>query len=363
MAVETQLDLVRYAKTLVRARGSIPDARSFAEAQYGQFSNIAKMLQQRMAGVVSGTDAITGDGPFANASRYFLGALQRRSLIGRIDAVSRFRHVPPHVQLLEQTSVASVWWTEEGQPIRVNDAQTFDTASLRPLRLSTVTINTRELLAALAPESDAIAQRDLLAATALEESRSFADPESAGIDNVRPASVTYGIAPVVSSGSDAAAVASDVAQLFDGFGGSLESGVFAANPVTAARLALLGGSVAAWSTGAHGGEWLGVAFVVSEGVRPGDLLLLDPSSVWLTDSGVEVDSSEQAVVEVDDGADGTSLINLWERNLAGLRLRRYIAWRVGRPDAVRLLTGLFVSSGGDSETAATRARARRGAAA
>lgn len=360
---ETQLDLTRYAKALVRARGSIPDALSFAEAQYGQFSNIAKMLQQRMAGVVSGTDAITGDGPFANASRYFLGALARRSLIGKIDAVSRFRHVPPHVQLLEQTSLASVWWTEEGQPIRVNDVQTFDTASLRPLRLSAITINTRELLAALAPESDAIAQRDLLAATALAESETFADPTNGGTPNIRPASVTYGIAPVVSSGSDAAAVASDVAKLFDGFGGSLESGVFAANPATAARLALLGGSVAAWSLGAHGGEWLGIAFVVSEGVRPGDLLLLDPSSVWLTDAGVEVDSSEQAVVEVDDGADGTSLINLWERDLAGLRLRRHLSWRVGRPDAVRLLTDLFTPPSGGGEGLLTRSTRTKEAAA
>jgi hypothetical protein len=71
----------------------------------------------------------------------------------------------------------------------------------------------------------------------------------------------------------------------------------------------------------------------NDGDSPGDanIYLVDGAGVLLADGGLDISLSGQATLQMDDAPDSpatgaTVLVNLFQRNLIGLRCTRFIRW-------------------------------------
>ena len=92
------------------------------------------------------------------------------------------------------------------------------------------------------------------------------------------------------------------------------------------------------------GNVYGVNVITSSAVG-GNIVLFDPSAVVLADeSGLEIDASRQASVQMDSApaspADATTVLtSFWQSGLVGLRAVRFINWQRSRANAVVYLAG------------------------
>ena len=62
-----------------------------------------------------------------------------------------------------------------------------------------------------------------------------------------------------------------------------------------------------------------------------NLILLDPPVLAVADGGLELDTSDQAIVQMDDApaaASATTVyVSLWQDNLTGIRVERTVNWK------------------------------------
>jgi HK97 family phage major capsid protein len=112
------------------------------------------------------------------------------------------------------------------------------------------------------------------------------------------------------------------------------------------------GSDAFPKLGVNGGEIWGVPVIVSDNVpvdtnSPSDRMIvaIDAAEVFLSDGGIELDASEQALLEMATSPDSprtaaTVLVSTWQQNLVATLVRRYIRWQRRRDGAVAILTGV-----------------------
>jgi hypothetical protein len=96
--------------------------------------------------------------------------------------------------------------------------------------------------------------------------------------------------------------------------------------------------------GLKGGSIYGIPVIVSQTV--GDrLIALDASQILVADEGgIEVDISNNALVQMDSAPTdaqtaATVLISLFQMNLVGLKITRFINWKRVQTTAVRYISG------------------------
>jgi hypothetical protein len=94
-----------------------------------------------------------------------------------------------------------------------------------------------------------------------------------------------------------------------------------------------------------GGSLLGVPVVTSQAVGNQIIIAHAPSILIADESGVEIDISREASVYLDsaptDPPDATAVLtSLWQANLVGLRVERYITWGKARSTAVDRITSV-----------------------
>ena len=74
-----------------------------------------------------------------------------------------------------------------------------------------------------------------------------------------------------------------------------------------------------------------------------NLILLDPPALLVADDGVILDTSDQALVQMDDAPTpataATIMVSLWAANLVGLRVERIVNWKIV-PGAVQFTATL-----------------------
>jgi hypothetical protein len=161
----------------------------------------------------------------------------------------------------------------------------------------------------------------------------FTDPTVAAVPGVSPASITNGAPSIASSNA-----ASDIKALIAAF--------TAANPNAQSMVLLMSPSVAtamaiATNNAAFGGDGtrlFGVPVYIGHiGSR---VIILDPTALLIADDGdMDVIASRSATVELDTSATSppvasTTIVSLWQVNLIGLRVERFINWRMARANAV-----------------------------
>jgi hypothetical protein len=74
------------------------------------------------------------------------------------------------------------------------------------------------------------------------------------------------------------------------------------------------------------------------------ITLVDASQILFSDDGgIDIDTTDQAAIQMDSApanpSDATTvLVSLWQRNLWGVRVQRWVAWKRVRAGSVTYMT-------------------------
>jgi len=217
-------------------------------------------------------------------------------------------------------------------------------------KVANIAVYSQELARFSNPSAESLIRDGLAAALIARMDIDFVDPAKAIDVGVSPASITNGIAAIVSSGTDAAAVRYDIGQLFAAFitaNITPSSGVFIMSEMTALALSLMVNALGQPEFPAitmKGGTLMGLPVITSQYVVSGSpadymVILVNAQDIFLSDDGqVSVEASGEASLAMDDDPQGSpatsggTLVSLWQTNQIGLRAERFINW-VRRRDA------------------------------
>lgn len=351
----------RYALALARSQGNLMQAVEISKSWNDSTPEVETVLR---AAVAAGT---TTDATWAkplveyqNMASEFAELLRPQTIIGRIPGL---RRVPFNIKVPRQTAGSSASWVGEGAPKPVS-ALAFDQITLGHTKLAGIVVLTDELVRFSNPAAESLVRQDLIDTIVQTMDRDFVDPTNAGTTDVKPASITNGVTPVVASGTDAEDVRADVKTLLAKFLAanlSLSGAVWIMSEVQALGLAMMlnplgqpefpGLSI----NGASGGTFFNLPVVLSENVlnNPGSgspvtgnggrIILAKASEIMLADDGeVLLDASREASLQMDSAPTNppvanTVLTSLWQMNMVGIRAERFINWRKRRAGAVQYI--------------------------
>jgi hypothetical protein len=252
----------------------------------------------------------------------FLAAVDRVAVLPRLGAVK----VPDlNVAGATQTTSAAAYWVGE-QVAKPLSALAYAAYSMRALKLAAQVAATSELMKIANADTLMLIERALVSATAAAMDDAFVDPANAGTANVKPASVTNNIAPIVGSGS----LDNQIGQALNALsGGSPTRPTLVVSLQTALRLTTL-----------RDLEAVGVRVIVtpSAGNR---LIGLDPDGIAYVGGDAELKIGEPDIEMVDNpaaypGTSSTVLVSSWQRNQKVVRAERATNWKA-RPGAVSLI--------------------------
>lgn len=364
IAVERRLEkgiqFARFAGIIAAAKGNISNAMDIARDRFpGEkpMQDILRMIGTRGSEWVSKAAVAVGTttdsdyaAPLVNYTVMvadFLEYLRPQTIIGRIP---NLRSVPFNVRVPRQTGGGAASWVGEGAP-KPATALAFDFVELKYLKLATIAVITEELARFSSPSAETIIRDTLARAIVQQMDADFVDPANAGVSNVKPASITNGVAAIPSTGNTEEEIRIDIGNIFAPFiSANLTpaNGVWIMSATNALALSLIindAGTPAFPGITMNGGTFFGLPVVVSEAV--GNIVILaNASDILLADDGqVTIDVSREASVQMDDAPTNpvtasTVLISLWQHNLVGLRAERMIAWVKGRAAAVQYLSGV-----------------------
>jgi HK97 family phage major capsid protein/HK97 family phage prohead protease len=361
------IEFARYAMCLASAKGNHMQAEQIAKARYPDMTRIHEVMKAAVAAGTTTDPAWAGDlVQYQQFAGDFVDFLRPQTIIGRFGQgnIPSLRAVPFNVQIKGQTSGASGYWVGQGKPKPLTKFD-VDAQALRWAKVANIAVITEELARFSTPSAEALVRDELAKAIIERLDIDFINPAKAAVADVSPASITNGATAVASSGTDAAAVETDVAALFNAFIASnlnLAQGVWIMSATTALSLTMmknaLGQRVYPEMT-LQGGTFYGLPVIVSQYAAldgsPGNsiVVLLNASDIWLADDGqVVIDISREASLEMSDSptnsvATGspeapvaTSLVSLWQTNSIGIKAERFINWARRRATAVAYLTGV-----------------------
>ncbi len=360
------VNFARYVGCLANAKGSPTEALAFAKRRFANDVMLHKTLELRQsmspseivmrAAVDIGT---TTDADFAsplvyytNMANEFIEFLRPLTILGRIQGL---RRVPFDIRMGRQTGGASAGWVGEGKPKPLS-RQAFDAVTLGHTKLAVITVITEELARFSSPSAETIIRDDLAKAVVQQMDSDFVDPDNAGISNVKPASITYGVTPLASAGNSEANIRTDVGALFGQWIASNlnpASAVWIMPSSTAMRLGLVTNALGQFvypNIGPNGGTFQNLPVITSEnaGLTDGSangkiVMLVNASDILLADDGeVAIDISREASVQMDDAPDdptsaSTVMVSLWQQNLLGIKAERFVNWAKARATAVSFI--------------------------
>lgn len=353
----------RFAMALMAGKGNLMQSAEIAKRWADQTPEVETVLK---AAVAAGT---TTDATWAkplveyqNMASEFAELLRPQTIIGRIPGM---RNVPFNIKVPRQTGGSSAGWVGEGKPKPVS-ALAFDQISLGFAKLAGIVVMTDELVRFSNPSAEAIVRQDLIDTIVQTMDKDFVDPANGGSANVKPASITFGVTPVVARGTDADAARADVQALMGKFitaNLSLAGAVFLMTEMQALSFALMLNPLGQREfpdieiNGDSGGKFFGLPVILSENIpaNPGSgdpvvgagsrIILAKASEILLADDGETLlDASNQASLEMDSAptsppSASTVLVSLWQHNMVGLRAERFINWAKRRPGAVQFIDG------------------------
>jgi HK97 family phage major capsid protein/HK97 family phage prohead protease len=361
------IEFARYAMCLASAKGNTSQAYEIAKARYPDMNRVHEVLKAAVSAGTTTDPAWAGDlVQYQQFAGDFVEFLRPQTIIGRFGMgnIPALRAVPFNVQIKGQTSGASGYWVGQGKPKPLTKFD-VDAQALRWAKVANIAVITEELARFSTPSAEALVRDELARAIIERLDIDFINPAKAAVADVSPASITNGATHVVASGTDAAAIERDVAELFALFIAAnlnLAQGVWIMSATTALALTMiknaLGQRIYPEMT-LQGGTFYGLPVIVSQYAAldgsPGNsiVVLLNASDIWLADDGqVVIDVSREASLEMSDAptnsvATGspeapvaTSLVSLWQTNSVGIKAERFINWARRRVQAVAYLTGV-----------------------
>ena len=136
-------------------------------------------------------------------------------------------------------------------------------------------------------------------------------------------------------------------------GSDLSSAVIILSTRTAIALSLMvgsGGSPTFPRMNATGGVLAGLPAYASPWMptgtatgNPTQIVVIDPSEIWVADEqGAAIEIAEHTTVELSDAEGSGTTVSLWQRNLAALRLLRFVNWEATRSGMVAVIDGVLI---------------------
>jgi len=353
--------VARIARVKALAAMTSSMAREKAAELYGEDSDTYGYFAKAAVAPALTSDAswagnLVGDETSVFAD--FVEYLRPQTILGKFGqgGIPSLRNVGFRMPLIGQTSGGSGYWVGEGKakPLTKFD---FSRTTLEPLKVANIAVASKEVLRDSSPSADGIIRDSLVAALRERLDIDFIDPTKAASAGISPASITYGVTPIPSSGTTADHVRADMQAVFGAFiaaNNAPQTGVWVMPATVALALSLMQnplGSAEFPGIGMNGGTLFGLPVIVSEYV-PNDptngatVVLINAGDVYLGDEGgFEVDFSREASLQMDDAPDNPStastvLVSLWQNNLVGFLAERTINWAKRRPEAVQVLSGV-----------------------
>lgn len=361
-ALQRKLDpgigFTRFVIANARAKGNIMQAYEIAKANEQWSKESPEVVEALKAAVTAGsTTDTTWASPLVNyqiLTSEFIEYLRPLTILGRIPGLTR---VPFKVKIGRQTGGATVNWVGEGAPKPIS-ALAFDSVTLDMAKIAGIIVLNEELIRLSSPSAEMLVRDDLASAIVQFMDRCFVDPSYAGISNVAPASITYGVSGQVASGTTGAALRADMKTLL---GGYLTANLQVSGVVLlmSQRLALAI-SLMTNSLGQpefpnltmNGGTLMGLPVITSENIpstggSPSDgdpIIVLSAKDILLADDGqVTIDASREASLQMDSDPDSpatasTVMVSLWQQNQVAIRAERYVNWAKRRSTAVAYIS-------------------------
>ncbi len=339
------------AKAMLDGNGSISELDREADRARHDYPEVCAYLK---AAIAAGT---TTDANFAGPlSQYraigeeFLAQVRVRTIIGRL---TEARHIPLNTRAAIEYDPAVVYWTAQGAPKPVSRMTFTEMASLPPRKATVIVVLSQELIRAT--NGVAAIQRALVSQLAAGLDRALLDP-SFGSSSSAPTSITNGATVVSPTGTTAALIAADIKAMAVavGNGSEFDSPVFIVSPLAAAKLGAsrdtAGGPAFPFINAVTGGSLIGIPVLISTGTKSADspsddnIVLLNASSLVIADDNeVTVGTAEHAALQMDSApsAGAQSLVSLWQANLVGVKVERFINWTLARASAAASLVVTF----------------------
>jgi HK97 family phage major capsid protein len=339
------------ALALVDAKGRSSDLEREADRYRYSHPEVASFLKAAVAEGTT-TDANWG-GPLAQyraIADEFLAVVRARSVIGRL---SEARHVPLNTRAALEYEPAIAYWTAQGAPKPISRLTFSEMTSLAPRKCSIIVVLSDELVRAT--NGTAAMQRALVRHLTAALDRALLDP-SFGTSTSSPTSVTANGTVVTPTGTSAIQIAADLESMAIAVaaGSEFDSPVFILSPLTAAKLGAhrdtSGAAAFADVRAVTGGSLIGIPVIVSGGTKSADspsddnVILLNQSSLIIGDDNeVIVGATTQASLQMDNapGAGAQSHVSLWQADMVGIRVERFLNWATARAGAAASLVVTF----------------------
>ncbi|RAR51468.1 HK97 family phage major capsid protein [Paraburkholderia unamae] len=329
MPTENALVQVRAARAIAVCKGNPVNAQRYA-AQWG--NAVVSYIERS----ITDTGSLqAGSVPLLDLGSHLVQLVRRKSAIERVNNVMPFYRVPPFLAVLSLDVDASAGWTAEAAKITVS-GQGFSTYRIGALKSTAMAVYTQEFLRSVDPNVDTAIQRDLSRALAKVEDKAFFDPANGG-DAATPPSPFYG--HTLDGSGD---ISNDIDTLLANADPDL-LGEIVLTFNAADTPALMKSHLAGDSTlNAVDGGFLAGLPAVPAPVPRGAIGFVAPALIAMTEAGANIEASTQSTVEVVDDATGTSsVVSLWQQDLASLRAVHYLNWRAGRADAAGMVTNVI----------------------
>jgi HK97 family phage major capsid protein len=358
----------RYVGALANCKGNRYEAAEFVKHRFPDTPVLEQMMRMptdliaKTAVSAGSTSDSTWASPlveYTNMASEFIDYLRPLTVMGRM---SGFRRVPFNVKVPRQTGGASVNWVGEGK-VKPLTSLAFDSLTLDFNKVAGIIPLTEELVRFSSPAAEELVRSDLASAIAQFLDDAFLDPANAATD-VSPASITYGLSPITSTGTTAAAFRADVKSMFAALlaaNQQISSGYWVMTQGQALGFSLMMNALDQPefpSITMTGGTLLGFPVIVTENLAastgsPADgypITFVMPAEILLADEGgVTIDMSREASLQMETTPDSpatasTTLVSLWQHNMVAIKAERFITWKARRSTAAGFIAGAKYSA-------------------
>lgn len=347
-----------HSKALAKGGTMIPADEIYRRDK--RWMDTAPDVHLALKSAVNGNDSTTAGGASEwayaqNVASEFIEYLRPRTLIGRIQG---WRNVPFNVRIGGMDGGSTGYWV--GQGLAINTSRPTSTSvSLGITKVAGMTVITKELAMLSTPSAEMMVRNDLVRAIQQKADTSLIDPNSGGVANVTPASLTYGATARQASGTDYAAFKADWKAMTANFYSaniSLEGSVIIMKEELAEALSLMVtslGNPQFPGLTATGGTLMGrPVFVTQVADTSGSpdfdnmLILLQPNEVFLADDGgASVEASDQVSIEMDNApsnkssatATGASMVSMFQTESIAIKGVRHVNWTKARSAACQYI--------------------------
>jgi HK97 family phage major capsid protein len=264
----------------------------------------------------------------------FAEAVRQAEVLSRLPV----RKVPFSIAVPVHAGAFCSAWIGAGASIPMYSSA-FDTITLQPLKLGTLTALTTELLRAAHTQSEEFIRGALIRAVAASADAAFLDPDCGAVASIRPASITNGATEITASGSNAAALNNDLPLLVDAVANA-SAAYWIMRPKTWAKVsALLGHAIAPADVRLLGFPVLtsnSAPGVLGSPATDSSIAFVDASGIAVADGDVEALASENATVELLDNPTNdsttpteTTQVSLYQSGASAVRVVRTLNWQAG----------------------------------